>query len=113
MNEQEQNIAIAESIGLRSEPSKVKRNALIWYNQAGGGTYCLPLYTSDLNAIMPLIAELPDLAKFAVELVHVVKGTEHFPQICMAEITEIQHTATAAQRAEAYLRTIGKWEEAT
>ena len=93
MNEQEQNIAIAESMECMRETP--------W-------DFC-----NDLNAIMPLIAELPDLAKFAVELVHVVKGTEHFPQICMAEITEIQHTATAAQRAEAYLRTIGKWEEAT
>jgi hypothetical protein len=65
-----------------------------------------PNYTSDLNAIMPLIAKLPDLAKFAVELVMVVKGTEHFPQVCMAEITEIQHTANCEQRAEAYCNTL-------
>jgi len=91
MNEQEQNIAIAESMGL----IPFNHHQYGWVDQGG---VAIPKYTNDLNAMH-----------------EVEKTLESDPWDVYCEYLEgcdwPAYAAPAAQRAEAYLRTIGKWED--
>lgn len=68
-----------------------------------------PDFLNDLNAMQEVNREFP--AQFRDELAHAIAG------ICSRDYLEDKHWsqwpqfATAKQRAEAFLRTIGKWEE--
>ena len=68
----------------------------------------IPDYPFDLNAMHEAEKIIPR------QLFHVdywQKGYGRFQQI-LSSLTITPYSATAAQRAEAFLRTIGKWEEA-
>ncbi len=109
MNKKEQRIAIAEACGFsitridRDEDGEIK---FIWCNYPEGWQGpdirpWVPEFSSDLNAMHEAEKVLSRDAKFAYwhNLNKIVLGTLHVP------------FATAAQRAEAFLKTIGKWEE--
>ena len=98
MTPEQQRIAIAESCG--------------WTDtQIIDGKYGqtdVPNYLNDLNAMHEAEKIIPR------QLFHVdywQKGYGRFQQI-LSGITITPYSATASQRAEAFLRTIGKWEEA-
>ncbi len=117
MKPEAQRIAIAEACGWRRE-SDFPWNGL-WYHpnapQCGDGRYCdeeeLPDYLSDLNACADMTKPLD---AFQWEIYR-----EELAEICtplsQCRDKEQQYKfameATAAQRAEAFLRTIGKWED--
>ena len=68
----------------------------------------IPDYPFDLNAMHEAEDWIPH------HLSHIdyyQKGYGRF-QTLLAELTITPYSATASQRAEAFLRTIGKWEEA-
>jgi hypothetical protein len=97
MNPDKQRIAIAEACGItHGEPHPIDAG---WFDDTDGGWRELPDYLADLNAMheaekVLTYEQLDDyyfgLAKRMVRPFH----------------------ATAAQRAEAFLCAIGKWEEA-
>ena len=98
MTPEQQRIAIAEACG--------------WTDtQIIDGKYGqtdVPNYLNDLNAMHEAEKIIPR------QLFHVdywQKGYGRFQQI-LSGITITPYSATASQRAEAFLRTIGKWEEA-
>lgn len=124
MSDQEINIAIAQACGWTNvahntvfSGRKIGRG--IFGNSPFGGEYRLiPDYCGDLNA-MHEAEELFELsAKFgahdyAANLYHIcvprdMQHDDHF--ICWVVAFYLLN-ATARQRAEAFLRTIGKWKE--
>ena len=94
MNPEQQRIAIAEACG--------------WLKVHGHSVAGIPDYLNDLNAMHDAEDWIPH------HLSHIdywQKGYGRF-QTLLAELTITPYSATASQRAEAFLRTIGKWEEA-
>ena len=93
MNPEQQRVAIAEACG--EDNDSIYRDLI-------------PDYLNDLNAMHEAEKIIPR------QLFHVdywQKGYGRF-QTLLAEFTITPYSATASQRAEAFLRTIGKWEEA-
>lgn len=93
MNPEQQRIAIAEACG--EDNDSIYRDLI-------------PNYLNDLNAMHEVEKVLTR------QLSHIdywQKGYGRF-QTLLAEFTITPYSATASQRAEAFLRTIGKWEEA-
>ena len=110
MNDEQINIAIAEACGIISKDQ--------WgplYKTATGWVRDCPDYVNDLNAMHEAIAFLsPEEADwFAVELSAIVleNPSKSWWDMNSNEVAHIAN-ATARQRAEAFLRYIGKWEEA-
>lgn len=70
------------------------------------GLQVIPDYLNDLNAMHEAVQILDGymMLKFATELIFVTSGPGTGGSFSHVN-------ATAAQRAEAFLRTIGKWEE--
>jgi len=111
MNQQQQHIAIAEACGwkmhdhpdcLAKKEGWVSRDWETWVMNRGGllvFKHDIPDYLNDLNAMHEAEQELNNVQRerYRTELVYSHAGRDVF--------------ATAAQRAEAFLRTIGKWEE--
>ena len=107
MTPEQQRIAIAEACGWELRPYG---DMLVWYNPKGYAcpverdhrNKCLPNYLNDLNAMHDaekvLTSEQVTSYVYLLELMNERWATPAF--------------ATAAQRAEAFLCTIGKWEEA-
>lgn len=107
-----QRIAIAEACGWNPPPEEIG-------NQThGGGRFMsseewrqahIPDYLNDLNAMHEAekISSDNNQMKFRGELIDMMIPKYGFESACLLAIH-----ATAAQRAEAFLRTIGKWEEA-
>jgi hypothetical protein len=91
MTPQQINIAIVESVGWDAR----------WAHYGNS-----PDYYHDLNAIHEVVCGLPTekLRTYAGNVVQAV-GTSCGWRLCDAI------NATAAQRCEAYLRAIGKWED--
>jgi hypothetical protein len=116
MNADKQRIAIAEACGHKRRP---QHNA-VW---AKGGmkihtTQNLPDYLNDLNdmheaenVLKPNADELDcndgKYVEYCKELCRVCGWSQHERTMFAWEVIR----ATAAQRAEAFLRTIGKWED--
>jgi hypothetical protein len=99
MNKEKQRIAIAEACGFKcSEYSHELRQLVAQF---------IPDYLHDLNAMHEAMAHLePDqVDQFAAELSGIV-----WWDLTSNEVGHVAN-ATAAQRAEAFLKTIGKWEE--
>lgn len=99
MNKEKQRIAIAEACGI---VSKDKWGPL--YKTPHGIVRDCPDYTQDLNAM------------HEAEKVLEINQWGHYKEnltVCAAPSGFPSHYwhATAAQRAEAFLRTIGKWED--
>ena len=129
MTTEEINIVIAESSGWHPHPDNDKRKQKFW--TYGGGGYGLPNgcdkrkaanppihdgawenilglpdYCNDLNAMHEAEKVLTpeQLVDYCAFSLRVATG-----EGCVTDYKMIR--ATAAQRAEAFLRTIGKWEE--
>jgi hypothetical protein len=107
MNKEKQRIAIAEACGWK--PGKCPCGEDIcnaWKTPAGDNWEYLPDYLNDLNAMHQAEMSRVDMEDggFIVlfrEYLHTILGHDGSLAI----------HATAAQRAEAFLRTIGKWED--
>ena len=89
MNPEHQRVAIAEACG--------------WLKVHGHSVAGIPDYLNDLNA-------MHDAERVLVRL-QWVSYLRRLQTLCDESVTWPIH-ATASQRAEAFLRTIGKWEEA-
>lgn len=105
MTNEQINIAIAESLG-EIDPRYTTTGGFIASYVINGvtvGFHGLPNYTADLNACHEMVRHLTDdeYAKYSQSLLQLV-GSFTRPRY---------HDATARQRCEAYLRTIGKWIE--
>jgi len=106
MNKEKQRIAISEACGWALNAAKHSAGCLDWINERTGETaYSPPDYLNDLNAMHEaekvLLSRDADIfERYLKEILEVVDlGGGYY--LC----------ATAAQRAEAFLRTIGKWED--
>jgi hypothetical protein len=101
MTPQQQRIAIAEACGWKW--------AILWTGELHGkptgeqGPFRqVPDYLNDLNAMHQ-----------AEKVLTGEQVDAYVTTLCLAVQPEpMLHAATATQRAEAFLRTIGKWEEA-
>jgi hypothetical protein len=115
MTPEAQRIAIAEACGWKNCESS--RHDVIFGDNPEGDRAVVPNYPGDLNAMHEAEETLSanqriDFACYLTEPVrdqiyNVMPYDLHYP-VCFPAI----HT-TARQRAEAFLRTIGKWEEST
>ena len=102
MTPEAQRIAIAEACGHGDYSTQMNG----WHNNQIHG---LPDYLNDLNAMHEAEKVLPDgntYWEFIRILDDIVKHGPH------TDYVADRASATAAQRAEAFLRTIGKWEGA-
>lgn len=70
----------------------------------------LPDYTTDLNAMHEAEKTLIDWVEYRINLSHVV-GIGYAPDLDICDDIKSFLSATAAQRAEAFLKTIGKWKD--
>lgn len=111
MNETDQRIAIATAMRWRDVEKDPFTNGLIWGTQpishdAGVVDRKVPDYLNDLNAMNEAEKVLSD------DIFEFVSQLDHYEGI-LKEICKNQRifSATAAQRAEAFLKTIGKWKE--
>ena len=101
MTDQQQRIAIAEACGW-SEISDWKAAGINGLHPSGQWTEVIPNCTSDLNAMHE-----------AEKVLTAEQRRSYVNCIFNLPVSECESNtfATAAQRAEAFLRTIGKWEE--
>jgi hypothetical protein len=97
MNKEKQRIAIAEACGFKCSEYSHELGQLV--------AEFTPDYLNDLNAMAE--AETCE----AIQRVGYAKYIECLAIACGTERLGALVFATAAQRAEAFLRTIGKWEE--
>jgi hypothetical protein len=117
MDEEKQRIKIAEACGYKYSESHG------WFKKDGVTYYLgyediispqIPDYLHDLNAMADAIAYLTpeQIDTFAIELSAIVLEN---PSKAWWDLNanEVGHviTATAAQQAEAFLKTLGLWEE--
>jgi hypothetical protein len=117
MTEQEQNIAIAEACGwtrrndLDYVTGKDSTFHQVWER---GGRTCdqetMPNYTTDLNAMHEALMTLQedDQVEFCLRLTEVVRRGK---PVGTGLRQWDQNNATPAQRAEAFLKSIGKWKD--
>jgi hypothetical protein len=110
VNQEEQRAAIAEACGWTLNPAKHTAKGLDWLHVPSGNTaYNPPNYLNDLNAMHCAEEMLADdqWVEYRENIRTVVLGpVRYVSQWCKADIH-----STARQRAEAFLRTIGKWKE--
>jgi hypothetical protein len=121
MTPEQQRIAIAEACGWKSVRSEFSMKS--WINSDGNhvgiGTDSLPNYLNDLNAMHDAeehaIHNLMDADEWGEYGMLLKRSHPHGlflnGEVDYHDLATILH-ATASQRAEAFLRTIGKWEEA-
>ena len=121
MTDEEINIAIAETLGLfkiqplrrttrkgKLDPSGV----VLWYceeHHGGAATYArVPNYCNDLNACHEVEVSLDDAKhdSFQQHLLEIISPKTHWSDMAMTRIV----SATARQRAEAFLRTLNLWQ---
>jgi hypothetical protein len=111
MNPEQQRIAIAEACGYVKQNDDTD-DTFWWIHSADGdefpysiiGDLQLPNYLNDLNAMHEAEKVLDDSQLIAMDeyLSRIFKPKPGF---------KLLWQATAAQRAEAFLRTLGKWVE--
>lgn len=122
MSPEAQRIAIAEACGYKPYPwftgeFLMKQGNLgpPFWSKDGKDAY-VPDYLNDLNATIEaekVITDIRICEKFVLNLLSIIKSGHLFGDTGLCELCVwycLQ--ATAAQRAEAFLRTIGKWKEA-
>ena len=119
MKPEEQRIAIAEACGWSAcgcvegckphgyPPDARKPTTVELLNGTGPSPWDIPDYLNDLNAMHE--AEKTLNQNLAAEYARMLTSTAWQSE----QPTFAPMTATAAQRAEAFLRTINKWEETT
>ena len=104
MNPEQQRIAIAEACG------RVQRPDGFWFPIGKDyGSAGIPNYLTDLNAMHEAEKVLDPKGKDC-GYEYWLRTVCHIPERESAK-GRYFYRATAAQRAEAFLRTIGKWEE--
>lgn len=96
MNDSQINIAIAEACGYYYMNS-------VWHLPNGARADKFPDCANDLNAMHEAEKVLNDVSYDSY--------WNNLVFVCVQSNTERLNSATARQRAEAFLRTIGKWEE--
>ena len=107
MNPEQQRIAIAEACGLTNVAPMIVKNVKHEGDDITVGIWSddgwVPQYLNDLNAMHEAEKTLTDKAheEFRLNLCEV-----------LGDDSRLIVSSTAAQRAEAFLLTIGKWEEA-
>ena len=116
MNPEQQRIAIAEACGLTNVAPMIVKNVKHEGDDITVGIWSddgwVPQYLNDLNAMheaekVLFPVEVDDL--YGSDLVK--EYGDILQHLCCGNPGGIMR-ATASQRAEAFLRTIGKWEEA-
>lgn len=113
MTPEQQQIAIAKTCGWTAEQDsngywratnqKSGHASELWLSERNVWSVGIPDYLNDLNAMHE--------AEKAMNNNDWWKFVEHLTNICGGG-TALGISATAAQRAEAFLRTLGLWEEA-
>ena len=108
MTKERINVAIAEALGKRLRPCGCGCGTAVEVF-SDNSTCAIPNYTSDLNAMH----EAENSVVFRAEYGEGLKYSQTLRRITESDRSteRWQWNATAAQRAEAFLRTIGKWEE--
>jgi hypothetical protein len=107
MNEEEINVAIAEACGWKPEKN-------YWLTPEGCEAFAwdIPNYSNNLNSMHEAEQTLkrmgPEYSRILLDIVSRDAGVG--VQYAHGSFAHIK--ATARQRAEAFLRTLGKWEEA-
>lgn len=102
MSDKDINVAIAAECGWTCINSSGDLSVGFNLKLKGPAVSCLdavPNYTEDLNAMREAEKALPDLQKYRETLCIVTAGNGG------------PITATARQRAEAFLKTLGKWKD--
>jgi hypothetical protein len=110
MNKQKQRIAIAEACGWKSGKCPCREELCdAWKTPAGDNWEYVPDYLNDLNAMHEAEEVLTQQQRieYVRDLGYIWTGRNDraIPNWWFV------HDATATQRAAAFLRTIGKWEE--
>lgn len=105
MKPEEQRIAIAEARGYLLAPLPQNPNQKTW--QKNGLTTVLPDYLNDLNACHEFenTLSIEGFLRYHSFLRYIVLRLRE------TDCPERVISATAAQRAEAFLKTIGKWKD--
>jgi hypothetical protein len=116
MTPEQQRIAIAEACGWTNVAPRIVKNVKHEGDDITVGIWSddgwIPDYLNDLNAMHTAEKTLTQDQMIDYSQ-HVGKSvTSHLPASRAAWVDFGLIHATAAQRAEAFLRTIGKWEEA-
>ena len=116
MNSLQQRIAIAEACGWTRihNPMPSIDNPHGIFPQGNKSVYVpIPNYLNDLNAMHEAEKVLEDtqLLIYRIKLSNIVYKYDLFKPYIKARGSGAVIHATAAQRAEAFLRTIGKWIE--
>ena len=106
MNEHCQNEKIALYCGWKFDKNQYKQ----WINPDGTSWNYPPAYNKDLNQMHKAekVLSNPQWQEFGYQLEHLMLGMP--ASLTLHDLATVAH-ATAAQRAEAFLKTIGKWEE--
>ena len=110
MNTEKQRIAIAEACGFHDFRTFGRRGLVA--RNPDSETFCgIPRYLTDLNAMHEAEKVLTEGERenFSTHLWTIVEPNE--PGVSLLSATWIGVSATAAQRAEAFLRCLGKWED--
>ena len=110
MNNQQINIAIAESLGW----TNINHGTVQYTARMPNGKWdIIPNYTSDLNACHELEKTLDDkqLARYAQQIIGSARREMNIPDHESHYPVPFIISATASQRCENYLKTIGKWIE--
>ena len=115
MNPENQRIAIAEACGLTNVAPMIVKNVKHEGDDITVGIWSddgwVPQYLNDLNAMHEAEKVLTQDQMIDYSR-HVGKSvTSHLPASRAAWMDFQLINVTASQRAEAFLRTIGKWEE--
>lgn len=121
MTDQEINIAIAEACGWSrlKQPIRINRgyqgygNAF-WQNAVGVPYIECPNYCNDLNAMAQAEKTLTrdqwgDYCFWITERIDICQPVDHAAQTPEERFCTLH--ATARQRAEAFLKTLGKWKK--
>lgn len=108
MNNKQHNIEIAKSLGyFKKRLEGQGYHGEYWHNKEQHICHSLPYYTADFNAMHDAIMSLKgDLQQLFEEELETVLYNDRIPGDYI-----YPSRATAAQQAEAFLETIGKWEE--
>jgi hypothetical protein len=118
MNKEQQQIAIAEACGWKWEYEYIDfstgKTVNAWISPTGETSVIdLPNYLSDLNAMHEaekILDSKYEPARNESQRGSYLEWLGYCGENNTSEVYGCAH-ATAAQRAEAFLRTIGKWEE--
>lgn len=103
MNPEQQRIAIAKVCGFKRGPSPTDI-VEVWLNKHGYEVVNLPLYLESLDAMHvaeKFLQQGDQMTEYIMTLFKVCRRNESKPSDCIC--------ATAAQRAEAFLRTLNLW----